>query len=125
MAVRDTGPADAATGLWNVDGLEPEDLEFRQGEGVDEEAEEIEDSPVFDDVRSLLGMMALPESEGGVGGDAVDLRFAALYPEGEVPSEEELRDEFAIADAELDVTTSDDRAHVAVEVSADELQAAN
>lgn len=120
-----TGPADAATGLWNIDGIEAEDLEFGQGDAVDEEAEEIEDSPVFEDVRSLVGMLALPASEGGVGGDGVALRFAALYPEGEVPSEEELRDEFAIGDAELYVTTSDDRAHVAVEVSEDELQTAN
>lgn len=85
-----TAPADAATGLWNIDGIEPEDFESgQQGEEVDEEAEDIENSPVFDDVRSLIGMLALPASEGGVGGDSVSLCFAAQYPE--VPSEEQLR----------------------------------
>lgn len=68
--------------------------------------------------------MVLPESEGGVGGDRAAARFAALYPDGEVPSEEELREELLAndTDAELDITTTDTRVHVALEGGEDTLQ---
>jgi hypothetical protein len=119
-----TGPADAVTGFWRVEGLEEEDLQAgEEDEGADEDAPDVEGNPVFDDVDSFISMLALPESEGGVGGDVTAARFAALYPEGEVPSEDELRDELLAGDtdAELDVTITDDRVRVAAEVSEDEL----
>lgn len=115
-----TGPADAVTGFWRVEGLEEEDLQVSE---EDEDAPAIEENPVFDNVDSFISTLALPESEGGVGGDVTAARFAALYPEGEVPSEDELREELLASDtdAELDVTITDDRAYVAAEVSEDEL----
>jgi hypothetical protein len=120
-----TGAADMVTGFWRVEGLEEEDLQA--GEEGDEEGDEddpdIEDTPVFDNVDSFISTLALPESEGGVGGDTAAARFAALYPDGEVPSEDDLRDELmgSSPDAELDITTTDDRVHVAAEVSEDEI----
>lgn len=119
-----TGPADMVTGFWRVDGLEEEDLQAGEegDEGADEDAPDIEDSPVFDTVDSFVSMLALPEFEGG-GGDVAAARFAALYPDGEVPSEDELREELVASDtdAELDVVIADDRVHVAAEVSEDEI----
>jgi hypothetical protein len=120
-----TGPADMVTGFWRVEGLEEEDLQAgeEEGDGANEDTADIEDNPVFDNVDSFISMLALPDSEGGVGGDMAAARFAALYPEGEVPSEDELREELvgSDTDADLDVTTTDTRAHVAAEATEDEI----
>lgn len=117
-----TGPADMVTGFWRVDGLEEEDLQA--GEESDEESSNIEDNPVFNDVESFISTLVLPDSEGGVGGDTAAARYAALYPEGEVPSEDELREELMASDTEgdLDITTTDDRVYVAIEGTDDEIR---
>lgn len=118
-----TGVADAVTGFWRVDGLEEDDIAFSdEDEEVDEEASDIADNPVFNNVTSFISMLALPGSENGVGGDTTAARFSALYPQGEVPSEDELREELmqGTDSDELEVVTHDDRAHVAAEVNADE-----
>lgn len=121
-----TGPADMVTGFWRVEGLEEEDLQTgdEESDEVEEEAASIEDNPVFANVDSFISMVVLPESEGGVGGDTVAARFAALYPEGEVPSEDELREELMASDpdGDLDVMTTDDRAHVMIEGIDDDVQ---
>lgn len=116
-----TGPADLVTGFWRVGGLEDEDL---QGGLEDEESTEgegmgIQNNPLLENVDSFISTLVLPESEGGVGGDVTAARFAALYPEGEVPTEEDFREELAptIADEVLNITTTDDRAYVAAEVT--------
>lgn len=120
-----TGAGDLVTGFWRVEGLEEEDLQAGEEEGneTNEEASNIEDNPVFENVDSFISMLAFPESEGGVGGDSTAARFAALYPEGEVPSEDELREELMASDtnAELNITATDDRVHVAMETSEDEV----
>ena len=121
-----TGAADMVTGFWRVEGLEEENLQAGEegGNETNEDAPNIEDNPVFNNVDSFISMLVLPESEGGGGGDSAAARFAALYPEGEVPSEDELREELMASDtdAELDIMTTDDRVHVAMEASEDEIQ---
>ncbi|WP_252697899.1 hypothetical protein [Natronosalvus vescus] len=116
-----TGPADMATGFWRVEGLEEEDLQA--GEEEDEDTLNIEDNPIFESVNSFIGTLVLPDSEDGVGGDTAAARFAALYPEGEVPSEDELREELMPSDTGevLDIVTDDDRVQVVAEVSEDEI----
>lgn len=109
-----TGEADMAAGVWRVEGLEEENLQ----DEVIEDAPAIGDTPVFETVDSFISVLALPESDGD-GGDMATARFAALYPNDGVPSEAELHEELVASDtdADLDVTTADDRAHVAAEVS--------
>jgi hypothetical protein len=67
---------------------------------------QLSDAPAFDNVDSFVSTLALPSDEGGVGGDEIVLRFAALYPEGEAPSEEELRDELPTDDSNVEVNTT-------------------
>jgi TAT (twin-arginine translocation) pathway signal sequence len=121
-----TGPADMVTGFWRVDGLDEEDMQTREGADneTDTDTPPIEENPVFNNVDSFISMLVLPDSEGGVGGDTAAARFAALYPEGEVPSEDDLREELLASDpdAELDITTTDNRVHVALEGSEDEIR---
>lgn len=121
-----TGPADMVTGFWRVEGLEEEDLQTgdEENDEVDDGAAAIEDSPVFADVDSFISMLVVPESEGGVGGDTAAARFAALYPEGEVPSEDELREALMASNpgGDLEITTTDDRAHVMIEGTDDDIR---
>lgn len=121
-----TGPADMVTGFWRANGLKEEDLQTGEEERNEttEDTPNIEDNPVFNNVDSFISMLVVPDSEGGVGGDSAAARFAALYPEGEVPSEDELREELMASDtdAELAITTTDDRVHVAMEGSEDEIR---
>lgn len=121
-----TGAADMVTGFWRVEGLEEEDLQTSEEEGneTSEDTPKIEDNPVFDNVESFISMLVLPESEGGVGGDTAAARFAALYPEGEVPSEDDLHEELLASDtdAEPAITTTNDQAHVMMEGSEDEIR---
>lgn len=127
-----TGEADFLLGVWQVDGLESDDVAPNASEGNSSEQEgeaasAIGESPVFEDVESLVSTVVLPESEGGGGGDTTAARFAAIYPEGEVPDEDTLREELAPEmDADdVTVTTTDARAHVAAEVSGDDIDAAD
>ena len=115
-----TGEADMAAGVWRVEGLEEENL---QDGAVIEDAPAIGDNPVFETVDSFISVLALSESDDGNGGDMVTARFAALYPNDGVLSKDELHEELLAndTDADLDVTTANDRAHVAAEVSEDEL----
>lgn len=117
-----TGEADFAIGFWRVDGLE--NRHFQLGEDDESESEtDIESNPVFENVESFISMAALPESEDGVDGDTSAARYAALYPDGETPSEDDLR-EGLLGDGggdELEVITDDDRVYAASEVSEDEL----
>lgn len=68
--------------------------------------------------------MTVDPQWGGVGGDTAAARFAALYPEDEVPSEDELREELLASDtdAEPDITTTNDRAYVMMEGSEEEIR---
>ena len=117
-----TGDADLVTGFWDVNGLEEEDLQT--GDEPPDGSSELEENPVFNTVDSFVSVLTLPASEGGVGGDTVAARFAAVYPEGEVPSEQELREELVPSDTaeETAIARSDTRAHVMIEVSEDELE---
>lgn len=125
-----TGTADSLLGVWQVDGLESEDIAPNASDGnasgqEQEAASDIGDSPAFENVESLISTVVLPESEGGVGGDTTAARFAAIYPEGEVPDEDTLQEELAPnmdSDA-VTIITTDARAHVAAEVSGDEIEA--
>ena len=121
-----TGAADMVTGFWRVEGLEEEDLQTSEEEGneTSEDTPKIEDNPVFDNVESFISMLVLPESEGGVGGDTAAARFAALYPEGEVPSEDDLHEELLASDTDAKpaITTTNDQAHVMMEGSDDEIR---
>lgn len=121
-----TGPADMVTGFWRVNGLKEGDLQTGEEEGNEttEDTPKIQENPVFNNVDSFISMLMVPDSEGGVGGDSAAARFAALYPEGEVPSKDELREELMASDttAELAITTTDDRVHVVMEGSEDEIR---
>lgn len=74
---------------------------------------QLSEPPVFDNVDSFVSTLALPSDEGGVSGDEIMLRFAALYPEGETPSEEELRNELLTddSDVELNITIVQNRVY--------------
>ena len=121
-----TGPADLATCFWGVEGMEPEHLDFGDEDDSDEETETIAENPVFENVDSFVSTLALPEVDGGVGGDMAAARFAAIYPEGEVPSEDELREgllsDESAAEADVHVTSGDDRAHVEVQTTVEEIE---
>ena len=116
-----TGEADMVAGFWRVDGLEEADLQT--GEDNENEAG-IEENPVFENVDSFASTLALPEADGGVGGDEAAVRFAALYPDGETPPEDTLREELMSTElaAEAQVATANDRAHVEVQTSAETVE---
>lgn len=127
-----TGDADIVTGFWKVNGVEESDLQGGEANGNENEsgtptatddASSVEDNPVFENVESFISMLALPDDAGGVGGDTAALRFAALYPDGDTPSENELRDGLLSSDlaSEAGVTRDADRAHVAVEASSTDI----
>lgn len=128
-----TGEADMVTGFWRIGGLEEDHLDAGDGEGEEpdgneeadeDDAESVADEPVFDNVDSFLSTLALPEDDGGVGGEDAAARFAALYPEGEVPSEDEFREGLLADDTEgeMEVSTGDDRAHVEVQTTVEEIE---
>lgn len=126
-----TGDGDSVMGVWQVDGLDRKDIapsedgENASNDGSGQESDSIGDSPVFENVESFIDMVVLPESEGGVGGDTAAARFAAIYPEGEVPDEDTLHEELApsMDSEDLTITTTGTRAYVAAEVSGDEINA--
>lgn len=121
-----TGPADMATCFWQVDGLEPEHLRFGDEADTDEDTDSIANNPVLENVDSFVSTVALPEEDGGVGGDMAAARFAALYPAGEVPSEDKLREALLADDtataADVHVTTGEEHAHVEIQTTAEEIE---
>lgn len=125
-----TGEADFLLGAWQVDGLESDDIAPNaSGGNASEQGQQsessIDSSPAFENVESLVNAVILPESEDGVGGDTTAARFAAMYPEGEVPDADTLREELApeTNPDDVTVTTTDARAYVEAEVTADEADA--
>lgn len=113
-----TGDADIATGFWEVGGLATEhlDLEEEQDNNGDDEPD-IGDTPVFGQADSLISTISGPETIDGVEEDLGAARFAALYPQGEVPSDDEIREGLTgdNEEAELEIVTGDDRVHVTFE----------
>lgn len=125
-----TGAADFLLGAWQVDGLESDDIAPNasggNASGEDQQSgSSIDDSPAFENVESLVNTVVLPESEDGIGGDTTAARFAAIYPEGEVPDADTLRSELApdTSPDDVTVTTTEARAYVEAEVTADEADA--
>ena len=86
-----TGDAQMAFGTWETDDL-GEALDTDEEVDTDEEGAEddsdIDDNPVFDDVESLVNNLVYDVEDG----EMVDLeaRFAAIYPDDAVPSEDEV-----------------------------------
>lgn len=72
---------------------------------------------MFDSLNSFVSTLA--RSSGEDDGGEIEGRFAALYPEGDAPSEGELRDELLTddADVELHITIAQDRVYAAAQGS--------
>jgi hypothetical protein len=95
-----TGEAPMVFGVWDTNdftgSLDPEEeVDVEQDTEAEEDAEldvdpDIETNPVFDNVESLINNLAFSAEDGEM--TDLEARFSAIYPEDEVPSEEEVQE---------------------------------
>jgi hypothetical protein len=109
-----TGTAPMVFGVWNTENfmgsLDPE-----KEVDADENAEldvdpDIEANPVFDNVESLINNLAFSTDDSEM--PDLEARFSAIYPENEVPSEEEVQ-EYLIGETDVphDIVIDGNRVH--------------
>lgn len=109
-----TGDAQMSFGGWHVeelrDGIDsPADDEA--GEAVPEMRADLEERTVFDDVEHLVNTLVFAVEDGAM--TELEARFAGIYPEDAVPTEETIEDELIGAAEPSEIVIEDRRVYAA------------
>ncbi|WP_312907558.1 hypothetical protein [Natronosalvus caseinilyticus] len=111
-----TGQAQMAFGSWETEDLmaaldtgSAENGSMHAGDGTSETELDDEANPVFDCVESVVNTISYSVDNGEM--TDIEARFAGIYPEGSVPSEEEVR-EHLIGEADVPHEIIIDETHV-------------